>query len=855
MPKKENSKTKATSASSNKTSKTTKSGKSTKSSKSSTKKTVPLLPLRDVIIFPHMVVPLFVGREKSINALEECVNGKKELFLVAQKQATTVNPSKNDVFRVGTLGNILQILRLPDNTVKVLIEGKKRASIHEFLEDDGMLLAEVEEMGDESNSTVEIEAMVRSLKTTFENYVKLNKRIPPEMLMNVNNIEDPSRVADIVVAHLNLKLEEKQNILEIRDPAERLEKLLELMQGEIEILQVERRIRSRVKKQMERSQKEYYLNEQMQAIQKELGEKDEFKAEILELEKQVRAKAMSKEGREKVTKEIKKLKMMSPMSAEATVVRNYIDWFIQLPWAKYTKDRNDIELAAKVLDEDHYGLEEVKERILEYLAVRVLTDNSKGQILCFAGPPGVGKTSLARSIARALNKKLVRCSLGGVRDEAEIRGHRRTYVGALPGKILQSLKKAGSSNPVFLLDEVDKMSMDFRGDPSSALLEVLDPEQNKSFGDHYLEVDYDLSKVMFVLTANNIHNIPKPLLDRMEVIHISGYTEIEKYNIVKRYLIDKQMENNGIKPENMKMTDDVIRLLIRNYTREAGVRNIERMVATVCRKTARKIVEKQTQDKKIKDKKTKALSESIIIKTSDLETLLGPAKYVKNPGEEHNEVGLTNGLAYTEAGGEMLQIEVSVVPGKGQVKVTGKLGEVMQESAATAMSYVRSRAEQLGLSRDFYQNVDIHLHVPEGAVPKDGPSAGVTMATTITSALLRIPVKRDVAMTGEITLRGRILPIGGLKEKLLAAKIADIKQVLIPKGNEPDLKKIPSEIKEGIEIFPVEHADEALRLALDLEKPDQFLVQTSFNELWPQVAINKQSQKKPRSSGGTKLVN
>src|SRR4051794_1117938 len=564
--------------------------------KKSTRVKVPLLPLRDVIIFPHMVVPLFVGREKSINALEECVNKKLDLFLVAQRQATTVSPGETDIFEVGTIGTILQILRLPDNTVKVLIEGKKRARVVEYIETDRMIEAEVEEIPDQLESTVEVEALVRSLKATFENYVKLNKRIPPEMLMSVNTIEDPSRLADLIVAHLNLKLEDKQEILEISDPSKRLEKLLQLMQGEIEILQVERRIRSRVKKQMERSQKEYYLNEQMQAIQKELGEKDEFKAELQAIEKQIRSKPMSKEAKEKATRELKKLRMMSPMSAEATVVRNYIDWLITLPWAEYTQDRNDIKAAETVLEEDHYGLEEVKERILEYLAVRVLTNNSKGQILCLVGPPGVGKTSLAKSVAKSLNKKFVRCSLGGVRDEAEIRGHRRTYVGALPGKIVQSLKKAGSSNPVFLLDEVDKMSMDFRGDPSSALLEVLDPEQNVAFGDHYLEVDYDLSRVMFVLTANSLHTIPRPLLDRMVVISISGYTEVEKFNIVKKYLITKQMEQHGLKPGDIQIADDTVSALIRLYTREAGVRNLERMVATVCRKVAKKIVERQNAE-------------------------------------------------------------------------------------------------------------------------------------------------------------------------------------------------------------------------------------------------------------------
>jgi ATP-dependent Lon protease len=801
------------------------------SSQQGNQQRIPLLPLRDVIIFPHMVVPLFVGREKSINALEECVTKKMDLFLVAQRQATTVSPGENDIFEVGTLGTILQILRLPDNTVKVLIEGKRRGRIVDYIETERMIEAVVEEIPETTEGNVETEALVRSLKATFENYVKLNKRIPPEMLMSVNTIEEPSRLADLVVAHLNLKLEDKQEILEISNPAKRLEKLLQLMQGEIEILQVERRIRSRVKKQMERSQKEYYLNEQMQAIQKELGEKDEFKAELLAIEKQIRSKPMSKEAKEKATRELKKLKMMSPMSAEATVVRNYIDWLITLPWAEYTQDRNDINLAESVLEEDHYGLEEVKERILEYLAVRVLTDNSKGQILCFAGPPGVGKTSLAKSIAKALNKKFVRCSLGGVRDEAEIRGHRRTYVGALPGKIIQSLKKAGSSNPVFLLDEVDKMSMDFRGDPSSALLEVLDPEQNHNFGDHYLEVDYDISKVMFVLTANSLHSIPRPLLDRMEVITISGYTEVEKFNIVRKYLVTKQMEQHGLKEGDMVMTDQAVYDLIRLYTREAGVRNLERMVANVCRKVAKRIVEgrnvapaAETEAKKSKKKaQTGILKLPVQVDAADLEELLGPPRYSIGKAEENHEIGLTNGLAYTDAGGDLLQIEVSVVPGKGGVKITGKLGDVMQESAATAMSYVRSRADALGLDPKFYESIDIHLHVPEGAVPKDGPSAGITMATAITSALIKVPVRRDVAMTGEITLRGRVLQIGGLKEKLLAAKIGGIKKVLVPKTNVPDLKKIPKEILDGMEIVPVEHADEVLRQALHLEKPEEFL--------------------------------
>lgn len=826
---------------------------------------IPLLPLRDVIVFPYMVVPLFVGREKSINALEECVNKKLDLFLVAQKQATTVNPGEKDIFLIGTVGTILQILRLPDNTVKVLIEGKKRARIVKYYETDRLIESEIEELPDYFEESIEIEALVRSLKSTFESYIKLNKRIPSEMLVSVNALEDPSHLTDLVVAHLNLKLEDKQEILEIQNPDKRMEKLLQLMQAEIEILQVERRIRTRVKKQMEKSQKEYYLNEQMQAIQKELGEKDEFKAELQALDKIIRTKKMSKEAKEKTIRELKKLKMMSPMSAEATVVRNYIDWLVGLPWSEYTQDCNDLQVAQRVLEEDHYGLEEVKERILEYLAVRVLTQNSKGQILCLSGPPGVGKTSLAKSIAKALNKKFVRCSLGGVRDEAEIRGHRRTYVGALPGKLIQSLKKAGSSNPLFLLDEVDKMSMDFRGDPSSALLEVLDPEQNSSFNDHYLEVDYDLSKVMFILTANSLHSIPKPLLDRMEIISVSGYTEQEKFNIVKKYLIQKQMEAHGIlscfQDGSVTIADSAIYEIICCYTREAGVRNLERAIATIFRKLVKKFVErsefvlepvnqkislennekkliKKTQSQENKMTVSVMPKSKVLVEKKDIEELLGPAKYTLNPVEEQSEIGLTNGLAYTEAGGELLQIEVSIMPGKGQIKITGKLGEVMQESAAAAMSYVRSRAGLLGLDKEFYQNIDIHLHVPEGAVPKDGPSAGITMATAITSALIKVRVRKEVAMTGEITLRGRVLPIGGLKEKLLAAKMNQIKCVFIPKANLADLKKIPKEIIEGIEIIPVEHIDEVLRLALELTHPADFLLK---NDLTPEVSSSTAS--------------
>ncbi|MDL1870918.1 endopeptidase La [Deltaproteobacteria bacterium PRO3] len=764
-------------------------------------KVVPLLPLRDIIVFPYMVVPLFVGREKSINALEEAMNAEKDILLAAQINAKTNDPKAEDIYKVGTLGTIIQLLRLPDGTVKVLVEGRKRGRINKYLNNENFFLVEAEEINENREVTIECEALMRSVKATFETYVKLNKRIPPEMLASVAVIDDPARLADTIVAHLTLKLPDKQKILELESPAERLEKLFELMQGEIEILQVEKKIRTRVKKQMEKTQKEYYLNEQMQAIQKELGESDEFKSELQELEEKIKNKKMSAEATKKIKKEVKKLKMMSPMSAEATVVRNYIDWMLSLPWYEMTKDKIDIKEAEGVLDEDHYGLKPVKERILEYLAVQSLVDKLKGPILCFVGPPGVGKTSLARSIARATGRKFVRCSLGGVRDEAEIRGHRRTYIGALPGKILQSLKKAGSNNPVFLLDEIDKMSTDFRGDPSSALLEVLDPEQNNTFNDHYLDVDYDLSKVMFITTANTLHSIPLPLQDRMEVIRIPGYTEEEKLHIAQRYLMKKEMEAHGITKDNIELPEPVLRQVIRRYTKESGVRNLEREIATICRKVAKEIAAKG-RDKKIR------------VTMKALESYLGVPKYRYGLAEEKDEVGMVTGLAWTEFGGELLTTEVTIMPGKGKLIITGKLGDVMQESAQAAMSYVRSRAMQFGFDKDFYQRIDIHIHVPEGAIPKDGPSAGITMATALTSALLKIPVHKDVAMTGEITLRGKVLPIGGLKEKILAAHRGGIKRIIIPKENEKDLKDIPKKILAGLKIFPVSQMDEVLRTAL-----------------------------------------
>ncbi len=776
--------------------------------KNSKTKQVPALPLRDIIIFPHMVVPLFVGREKSILALDEAMNSEKDILLVAQINAKTNDPKPEDIYKVGCLGTIVQLLRLPDGTVKVLVEGKKRAKVHSYLATDPYLITEVEEVPERRDSNVEVEAMMRSIKDTFENYVKLNKRIPPEMLASVAVIDDPARLADTIVAHLALKLPDKQGILEIFDPGKRLEKLLALMHGEIEILQVERKIRTRVKKQMEKTQKEYYLNEQMQAIQKELGERDEFKSEIQELEEKVKKKKMSEEAQMKVKKEVKKLKMMSPMSAEATVVRNYIDCVLTLPWFDKTKDSIDVNKARDVLDDDHYGLKKAKERILEYLAVQQLVGKLKGPILCLVGPPGVGKTSLGRSIARACNRKFVRLSLGGVRDEAEIRGHRRTYFGAMPGKIIQSVKKADSGNPVFLLDEIDKMSMDFRGDPSSAMLEVLDPEQNATFNDHYLDLDYDLSDVMFIATANNLQGIPGPLLDRMEIINIAGYTEDEKYHIAVKYLVPKKAEDNGLKLDtDIEFAESALRTLIRLYTREAGVRSLEREIASVCRKVARDIAEKgEKRDKKI-----------VRITGKNLQHFLGAAKYRFGIAEESDEIGITTGLAWTQVGGDLLQIEVNIMPGKGRLTISGQLGDVMKESAVAAMTYVRSRAREMGLTQDFYDNIDIHLHVPEGAIPKDGPSAGITMATTITSALTRIPVRKDVAMTGEITLRGKVLPIGGLKEKLLAAHRGGIKKVIIPKENEKDLKEVPPKILKAMKIIAAEHVDTVFEHALAIK--------------------------------------
>ncbi len=773
---------------------------------------LPLLPLRDIIVFPHMVVPLFVGRPRSIAALEAAMAGDKTILLCAQKKARINDPGPDDIFSLGTVGTVIQLLRLPDSTVKVLVEGTRRARIRRHLEGEPYLSVEAEVLEEVAEKTVELEALTRSVHATFETYVKLNKRIPPEMIQSVAAIDDAGRLADTIVAHLLLKLDDRQSILELEAPMPRLERLFQLMQSEIEILQVEKKIRTRVKKQMEKTQKEYYLNEQMQAIQKELGERDEFKNELQELEEKIKTTRMSKEAGLKARKELKKLKMMSPMSAEATVVRNYVDWILSLPWFEATEDKLDIASAQGILDEDHFGLRKAKDRILEYLAVQKLVEKVKGPILCFVGPPGVGKTSLARSIARAMNRKFVRISLGGVRDEAEIRGHRRTYIGALPGKIIQSLKKAGSDNPVFLLDEVDKMSTDFRGDPSAALLEVLDPEQNQAFVDHYLDLDYDLSRVMFICTANTMGGIPLPLQDRMEVIRIAGYTDLEKLSIARRYLIPKQLELNGLAAVPVTFRRDALRLVIDRYTRESGVRSLEREIAGICRKLAKDLLRRGRPE-----------GQTYVVSPRMVQRFLGPPTHRHGTVEDQDRVGLTTGLAWTELGGELLTVEATVMPGKGKLIITGKLGDVMQESAQAAMSYVRSRAGALGLERRFLESIDIHVHVPEGAIPKDGPSAGVTMVTTLVSALCRIPVRRDVAMTGEITLRGRVLPIGGLKEKALAAQRGGIRTILVPRENEKDLREIPRRVREKLELVLVDTADEVLRRALVLERPEEFL--------------------------------
>ncbi|MFP6732184.1 MAG: endopeptidase La [Alphaproteobacteria bacterium] len=759
----------------------------------------PVLPLRDIVVFPHMIVPLFVGREKSVRALEDVMKDDKQILLVAQKDAGMDDPTPDDIYRVGTIGTVLQLLKLPDGTVKVLVEGGARARITEFIDSDDFFQADGLIIEEDAGDTAELEALARSVITQFEQYVKLNKKIPPEVLVSLNQIDDPSKLADTVASHLTVRVSEKQEILEIGDIGERLERVYSFMEGEIGVLQVEKKIRNRVKRQMEKTQREYYLNEQLKAIQKELGETEEGRDEVGEFEERIKKTRLSKEATEKSLSELKKLRNMSPMSAESSVVRNYLDWILSIPWKSRSKVKKDILLAQKILDDDHYGLKKVKERILEFLAVQTRSVKMKGPILCLVGPPGVGKTSLGKSIARATGRKFVRMSLGGVRDEAEIRGHRRTYIGSMPGKIIQSMKKAKKSNPLFLLDEVDKIGTDWRGDPASALLEVLDPEQNFAFADHYLEVDYDLSDVMFVTTANTT-KIPQALLDRMEIIRISGYTEEEKVQIAKRHLIEKQVEAHGLKKDEWSISDAALRDLIRYYTREAGVRNLERELANLARKTIKEILLKKVK--------------AVHITCRNLAKYSGVRRHRYGEAETEDLVGVATGLAWTEAGGELLSIESVLIPGKGKMTTTGQLGDVMQESIRAADSYVRSRSALLGIKPTTFETIDIHVHVPEGATPKDGPSAGVGMCTSIVSALTGIPVLSSVAMTGEITLRGRVLPIGGLKEKMLAALRGGIKTVIIPQDNEKDLAEIPDNVKRGLTIITAATADEVLKHAL-----------------------------------------
>jgi len=761
----------------------------------------PMLPLRDVVVFPHMVIPLFVGREKSIKALDHAMESGKQIFLAAQHDAADDDPSPEHIYEIGTVANILQLLKLPDGTVKVLVEGTARAAIVRYVQSEETFEVDAVDVNDELIDEREAEVLIRTVVTEFEQYVKLNQKIPPEVLTSLSGIEEPGRLADTIAAHLTLRNVEKQKILEYASSRERLEHILGIMESEIDLLQVEKRIRGRVKKQMEKSQREYYLNEQMKAIQNELGEMEDAPNEMDELQKKVEEAGMSKEALEKAESELKKLRMMSPMSAEATVVRNYIDWLVQVPWKKRTRVSKDLAKAESMLEGDHYGLDQVKERILEYLAVQQRIKKIRGPILCLVGPPGVGKTSLGESIARATHRKFVRISLGGMRDEAEIRGHRKTYIGSLPGKILQNMAKAGSKNPLFMLDEVDKMSMDFRGDPSSALLEVLDPEQNNKFGDHYLEVDYDLSEVMFVATANTL-NIPSPLRDRMEIIRISGYTEDEKLNIATRYLVEKQKRNNGLNDEEIVFRKSALVDIVRYYTREAGVRSLEREIAKICRKVAKELLLNE-------------IKRTVTVTSRSIQKYLGVRQFRYGKAEDTNRVGQVIGLAWTEVGGELLTIEAAVMPGKGKQSYTGKLGDVMQESIQAAMTVVRTRSKQYGIPLDFYQKQDVHIHVPEGATPKDGPSAGIGMCTAVLSAITSIPVRSDLAMTGEITLRGEVLPVGGLKEKLLAAHRGGVKLVLIPHENEKDLAEIPKNVKAGLEIKPVRWIDEVFAFALE----------------------------------------
>ena len=775
-------------------------------------KELPLLPLRGVIVFPNMVIHLDVGREGSKNALDEAMLKDNLILLVTQKDAQIDEPESNDLYHMGTIVNIKQMLKLPGGTIRVLVEGLNRARIKEFLQSKPYFKVLVEELQENEAKTTEIEALTRSVLLQFEQYIKLSKKIPLEVLSNVTEIEEPGRLADVIASHLTLKIEQKQNILEAVEPQSRLEILAEILNREMEILELERKINLRVRKQMEKTQKEYYLREQIKAIQKELGERDERTAEVDEYREKMKEIELPEEVEKKVLKEIDRLEKMPAAAAEAVVIRTYLDWMLELPWCVQTEDRLDLETVAKILDEDHYGLEKVKERIIEYLAVRSLTQKIKGPILCLIGPPGVGKTSLARSIARALERKFVRISLGGVRDEAEIRGHRRTYVGALPGRIIQGIRQAKSRNPVFLLDEVDKMSTDFRGDPSSALLEVLDPEQNNSFSDHYIEVPFDLSQVMFITTANNRFSIPQPLLDRMEAIYLPGYTEEEKVKIAQRHLIGKQLQENGLSEKNLRISEGTLRHIVREYTREAGVRNLEREIANICRKTAREVVKNNGY--------------RVSVSRSNLHKYLGPPRFRYGMAEKENEVGVAMGVAWTESGGDLLAIEVTLMKGKGKLILTGKLGDIMQESAQAALSYIRSRADSLGIDENFYNEYDIHIHVPEGAIPKDGPSAGITMATAMVSALTCTPVDHKLAMTGEITLRGRVLPIGGVKEKVLAAHRAGIKKIILPVDNKKDLSEIPGNVRRRLEFILVDHIDQVLEKALLQEKKERVTVQS-----------------------------
>ncbi|MGV7196914.1 endopeptidase La [Xanthomonas axonopodis] len=777
---------------------------------------LPVLPLRDVVVFPHMVIPLFVGRDKSMRALEKAMEADKRILLVAQKSAETDDPAAGDLYTVGTLAQVLQLLKLPDGTIKVLVEGLSRVTVDKVVEQDGALQGQGTEVeASDAREPREVEAIARSLMSLFEQYVKTNRKLPPELLQTLAGIDEPGRLADTIAAHIGVRLADKQRLLEITDIGERLELLVGLVDGEIDVQQLEKRIRGRVKSQMEKSQREYYLNEQMKAIQKELGDLDDAPGELEELARKIAEAGMPKPVETKAKAELNKLKQMSPMSAEAAVVRNYLDWLLGVPWKKRTKVRKDLKVAEDTLDADHYGLDKVKERILEYLAVQSRVKQMKGPILCLVGPPGVGKTSLGQSIAKATNRKFVRMSLGGIRDEAEIRGHRRTYVGSMPGRLVQNLNKVGSKNPLFLLDEIDKMSMDFRGDPSSALLEVLDPEQNNSFNDHYLEVDLDLSEVMFVATSNSL-NIPGPLLDRMEVIRIPGYTEDEKLNIAMRYLVPKQIKANGLKPEEIEIGADAIQDVVRYYTRESGVRNLEREIAKICRKVVKEIAlaGPQPAGKKAVAKKGKPKA-LVTVGSKNLDKYLGVRRFDFGRAEEENEIGLVTGLAWTEVGGELLQVESTLVPGKGNLILTGQLGNVMKESASAALSVVRSRAERLGIDVDFLQKQDVHVHVPDGATPKDGPSAGIAMVTSLVSILTKVPIRADVAMTGEITLRGRVSAIGGLKEKLLAALRGGIRTVLIPDENRKDLADIPANVTHDLKIVPVKWIDEVLDLALE----------------------------------------